>query len=111
MALVLILGLGYLVLTFTGRFYYEPLCQRYAESKGLTYVGYTPGRTKWGLPDECFFRDANGNTSRVLVSDIPPTSADWVRWVLSWVAVVAGMGGLVWAASLVGGFKPGRRRR
>jgi len=45
----------------------------------VNYVGYTPGRTKWGLPDECFFRDANGNTSRVLVSDIPGERSNMVR--------------------------------
>ena len=109
LALALVLGLGYLVLDFSGRLYYGPLCRRYGESQRLTYISHPIGWRSW--PAECSFRNANRNTKRVEVSTIPLTSEDWVRRLLSWVALVAGMGTSVWLASLVGGFKPGRRRR
>lgn len=111
LALLVVLGLAYLVLTFSGRLYYGPLCQRYADSRGITYISYTGGSVKHDRPAECFFRDANGNTSRILVSTIEPTLEDWVRWLVSWVTVIVGIGGSVWLASVVGGVKVKRRRR
>lgn len=111
LALFLVLGLAYLVLDFSSRFYYGPLCQRYGESRRLTYTSYTIGRVKWGHPAECFFRDANGNSKRVQASTIQLTPSDWVRWLLRWVATILGVGGSVWLASVVGGFKVSRRRR
>ena len=66
---------------------------------------------KHDRPAECFFDDRKGNIKRVEVAAIPLTSADWVRRGLSWLAMIGGVGGSVWLASLIGGFKPGRHRR
>jgi hypothetical protein len=111
LALFLILGLSYLVLTLSSRFYYEPLCERYAESHQLTYDSYTIASPKRALTAECFFSDRNGPGERVQVSALAHTSADWIRWILSWIATIAGLGGSVWLASVVGGFKPKGKSR
>ena len=60
---------------------------------------------------KCYFDDRSGNISRVEVDAIPLTSADWVRRGLSWLALFGGVGGGVWLAFLISGFKPGQRRR
>lgn len=109
--LVVALGLIYLVFDLSGRIYYVPICQRYAEDEQLTYTSHTVESPKWGLPAECFFRDRRGNTERVEVSEIPLTSGDTIRWFVSWIATIGGLGGSVWIASMVAGRKPGRRRQ
>lgn len=109
-AVVVVVGLSSLILHYSSRFYYDPICKRYAESRRLTFVSSSMEWVKQGWPAECFFDDRNGNSKRVEVATMPLTSGDWVRWVLRWVAVIAGVGGSVWLASVIGGFKPGRRR-
>jgi len=111
LALFLILGLSYLVVTLSSRLYYEPLCESYAESHQLTYDSYTIGSPKRGLAAECFFTDRNGNSKRAPVSTMEQTSADWTRWILSWIATIGGLGGSVWLASVVGGFEPKGKSR
>ena len=111
LALVVVLGLTFLILKFTNDIYYEPICKRHAESQGLTFWSYSQRWVKQDLPAECFFRDRNKNLTRVDIAEIPKTSNDWMRWLLTWIATIAGVGGAVWLASLIGGFKPGRRRR
>lgn len=110
LALVVVLGLIYLVIDLSGRLYYVPICERYAEEEQLIYTSHTVGRPKWGTPAECFFRDRRGNSERVEVSEIPPTSGDTIRWAVSWLTTIGGLGGSVWIASLIAGRKPGRRR-
>jgi|SRR5687767_1726714 len=110
LALIIVLGLTYLVLDLSGRFYYDPICQRYADDQQLTYISHTTGWSKWRLPAECFFRDKRGNSTRVEVATLSLTSGDAIRWVISWIALIAGVGGSVWLASLVSGDKPRRRR-
>lgn len=111
LALVIALGGTLFVLEFSGRIYYVPLCERYADAHRLTYHSYTPGWRKKGHPAECFFRDKRGNLSdRVEASTLQLTSSDQIRWVLSWIAQIAGVGGSVWMAHLVGGYKSRRRR-
>lgn len=110
-ALLVVLGLTFFILDFTSRFYYDPICKRYADSQQLTFVSSSMGWWKKGRPAECFYRDNRGNSKRVEVDTIPLTSGDWVRWILRYAAMIGGVGGSVWLASLIGGFKPGRRRR
>lgn len=110
-ALFVVLGLTFFVLHFSSRFYYDPICQRYADDQQFTFESSTMGSVKRGWPAECFFRDRRGNSTRVEVGTLSLTSTDWVRWILSWVATIAGVGGSVWLASFIGGFKPRRRRR
>lgn len=104
-ALVVVLAGTLTVIALSDRFYYKPLCQRYAEAEGLQYHSYAAGWAKKGWPAECFLRDRSGNIQRIEVSQIEHTSADSVRWVLSWLATIGGVGGSVWLASVVGGFK------
>lgn len=114
LALFLILSLTYLVMTLSSRLYYEPLCKNYAESERLIYDSYSIAWAKQRRPGECFFTDRNRNSKRVEVSAIEHTSADWVRWVLSWIATIGGLGGAVWLTSVVGGFdvkKKSRKRK
>lgn len=111
LAVVVVLGLTIFVLHFTSRFYHDPICQRYADSRRLTFNKSTVGWPKKGWPAECFFRDRNGNIARVEVSDLPLTTPDWLRRVLSWVAMIGGVGGSVWLASVISGAKVRRRRR
>ena len=110
LALIVVLGLTFATLHYAGGIYYWPLCERYAESKRLKFSSYHSGWEKQKWPAECFFRDRSGNIQRVEVSTLQQTSGDWVRWLLSWVARILGVGGAVWLASLIGGLKPGRRR-
>ena len=111
LAVVVVLGLSALIFHFTGRFYYEPICRRYAESERLTYDGYTMGWGKKYSPAECFFRDRRGNSKRVVVSTITLTSADWIRWILRWGVTIVGVGGSVWLVSFLIVSRSGRRRR
>jgi len=107
---VVVLGLTAVVLHFTSRLYYDPICQRYADSRHLTFNKSTMGWKKdW--PAECFFRDQRGNSSRVKVADLPLTTEDWLRGLLSWVIMIAGVGGSVWLASVISGSKVRKRRR
>ena len=109
--MVLVLGLSYVIVNFSSRLYYKPICERYGESKRFRYDGYTIGWANKGWPAECFFLDWNGNSKRFPVSTITHTSGDWIRLILSWLLTIAGLGGLVWLASMVGGFKVKRKRR
>ena len=109
LALILVLGLSYLAVDISGRLYYGPLCRRYGDAQRLTYVSHSI--LSRHRPAECFFRDAHGNMERAQVSAIPLAPDDRVRWALSWVALIGGAGASVLLASLVGGFKPRRRRR
>lgn len=111
LALVLVLGLSYVVWEFSDHFYYKPICERYAASKSYRYDGYTSGWARKGWPAECFFLDWNGNSKRTPVSTIAHTSEDWTRRILSWLMTIGGMGGTVLLASVVGGFKIKRKRR
>lgn len=111
LAVVVVLGLSAFVLHFTSRFYYDPICQRYADSRQLTFNKSTMGWPKQDWPAECFFRDRSGNIARVKVSDLPLTTQDWLRRVLSWVAMIGGVGGSVWLASVISGARVRRRRR
>lgn len=45
-AVVVVLGLTILILHFTNRFYNDPICQRYADSRQLTFVKSTMGWVK-----------------------------------------------------------------
>jgi hypothetical protein len=112
-AVVVALGLTVLVLDLTNRFYYDPICKRYAESHRLTFykssMGWHKNQTDW--PAECFFRDKRENITRVKISELPLTSLDWLRRVLSWVAMMGGVGGSVWLASVISGEKVRRRGR
>ena len=108
LALFIVVGGTLVTLEFSGRFYYMPLCQRYADEQRLTYGSYTSGWSKKGWPPECFFRDKDGNSKRLEISTLQLTSSDWIRWVLSWLALIAGVGGSVWIARLV---SPRRRRQ
>ena len=110
-AVVVVLGLVVLVLELTNRFYYDPICQRYAESRRLTFHKSSAGWSKKGWPAECFLRDNRGNLTRVKISDLPLTSMDWLRRGLSWLAMIGGVGGSVWLASVVSGQKVRRRNR
>ena len=111
LALCLILGLSYFVLKVSNDFYYKPLCERYAESQQLIYESYTSGWRKKGWPAECFLSNRNRNSKRVETSAIEHTPADNVRWILSWITTIGGMGGSVWLTSVVGGFKPKGKSR
>lgn len=108
-AVIVVVGLTSLILHYAGGIYYNPLCQRYADSRQYKFDSYTVGRRDW--PAECFFHDRYGNSKRIDVDTLSLTSADWVRWVISWVAIIGGVGGSVWLASVISGSKPGRRRR
>src|SRR5687767_14125499 len=110
LALLVGIGLTYFILDYCNRVYYEPICQRHADSQQLTYWSYSAGRIKQGIAAECFFRDRNGNLARVEVAQIPQDSSDRLRWVLTWAADLAGVGVSVWLASLISGFKVRRRR-
>ena len=107
---MVVLGLTFVVLHYAGLLYYKPLCGRYAEPRHLEFSSYTSGWRKRYGPAECFFRDRSGNVQRVEVSTLQLTSCDWVRWILSWAATILGVGGSVWLAGVIGGFKPRRRR-
>lgn len=109
-AVAVVLGLTILTLELTDRFYYDPICQRHAESKRLTFHKSSSGWAKKGRPAECWFRDKRGNLTRVEIAEIPLTSMDWLRRILSWVAMMGGVGGSVWLASVISGQKVGRRR-
>lgn len=112
LALIIVLGLTALILRLTSGFYYTPICQRYAETERVIYDGYSMGWPKRHSPAECFFRDRRGNSRRVEVSTLEMTSEDWTRWLLSWGATIAGVGGSVWLATLVSGSRrKGRRRK
>ena len=112
-AVIVVVGLSSLILNYAGGIYYKPLCQRYADSRQLKFHSYHTASRKhesdW--PAQCFFHDKNGDMKRVEVDTLSLTSGDWVRWVLSWVATIGGVGGSVWLASVISGFKAGRRRR
>jgi hypothetical protein len=112
-AIVVVLGLTVLVLELTNRFYYDPICKRHAESHQLTFqkssMGWRKRLEDW--PAECFFRDKRGNLTRIKISEIPLTSLDWLRRILSWLAMVGGVGGSVWLASVISGHKVRRRGR
>lgn len=110
-AVVVVVGLSAVVLHFTSRLYYDPICQRHADSQQLTFDKSSMGWAKKGWPAECFFRDRSGNSARVEVADLPLTAEDWLRRVLSWVAMIGGVGGSVWLASFISGSKVRRRRR
>lgn len=110
-AVVVVLGLVFLVLELTNRFYYDPICQRHAESRKLTFHKSSAGWVKKGWPAECFFRDKRENLTRVEISELPLTSMDWLRRILSWVAMIGGVGGSVWLASVISGHKVRRRGR
>ena len=111
LAVIVVVGLSSLILHYAGGIYYNPICQRYAESRQLKFDSYTTGWAKHDWPAECFFHDKNGNSKRIEVDTLSLTSGDWVRWVLSWVARIGGVGASVWLASVISGYKPGRRRR
>ena len=108
---VVVLGLSALVVHYTGRFYYDPICERYAESQQLTFHRATIGWPKAGLVAECGFRDKRGNYESINVGDVPLTTADWVRRLLSWIGLIGGVGGSVWLTSVIIGSKAHRRRR
>ena len=112
-AVIVVVGLSSLVLHYAGGIYYNPICQRYADSRQLKFHSYHSAWVKhekdW--PSVCFFHDRNGNMKRVEVDTLALTSGDWVRWLVSWVARIGGVGGSVWLASVISGVKPGRRRR
>src|SRR5688500_6058884 len=110
LALIIVLGLTYLVLDLSGRFYYDPICQRYADDQQLTYISHTTGRSKWRLPAACFFRDKRGNSTRVTVATLSLASGDAMMWVSSWMALAAGVGASVWFPSVDSGDNPRRRR-
>ena len=111
LAVVVVLAGTFTVIAVSDCFYYKPLCERYAESERLIYHSYAAGWRKKGRPAECFLRDRNGNIERTEVAAIEPTSADSVRWLLSWIATVGGVGGSVWLSSVVGGFKIDKKRK
>ena len=108
---VVVLGLSALVVHYTGRFYYDPICERYAESQQLTFHRSTIAWPKAGLVAECLFRDHRGDSERINVADVPLTTADWVRRLLSWTGLIGGVGGSVWLTSVIIGSKARRRRR
>lgn len=110
-AVVVVLGLTILTLELTNRFYYDPICQRHAESRQLNFHKSSSGWVKRGRPAECFFRDKRGNLTRVEIADLPLTSMDWLRRILSWLAMIGGVGGSVWLASVISGHKVRRRGR
>ena len=110
-AVVVVLGLTILTLELTNRFYYDPICQRHAESRQLNFHKSSAGWVKRGRPAECFFRDKRGNLTRVEIADLPLTSMDWLRRILSWLAMIGGVGGSVWLASVISGHKVRRRGR
>jgi len=110
-AVAVVLGLTILVLELTNRFYYDPICQRHAESRQLDFHKSSAGWVKKGRPAECFFRDKRGNLTRVEIADLPLTTTDWLRRGLSWLAMIGGVGGSVWLASVISGQKVRRRGR
>ena len=110
-AVIVVVGLSSLILHYAGVIYYKPLCQRYADSRQLKFDSFTTGWAKHNWPAECFFHDKQGNSKRIEVDTLTLTSGDWIRWVLSWIATIGGVGGSVWLAGVISGFKPGRRRR
>ena len=109
-AVAVALGLTFLVLHLTDRFYYDPICQRYAESRQLSFHKSTGWSKRFG-PAECFFRDKRGNLTRIEISELPLTTPDWIRRILSGVAMMGGVGGSVWLASVISGEKVRRRGR
>lgn len=110
-AVAVVLGLTILVLELTNRFYYDPICQRHTESRQLDFHKSSAGWVKKGRPAECFFRDKRGNLTRVEIADLPLTTTDWLRRGLSWLAMIGGVGGSVWLASVISGQKVRRRGR
>jgi hypothetical protein len=110
-ALAVVLGITIFVLDFTSGFYYDPICRRYADSRQLKFRSSKMAYPKHDSPAECFFDDRNGNIKRIEVASIPLASADWVRRGISWLAMIGGVGGSVFLGGLIGGFKPGRRRK
>jgi hypothetical protein len=65
-------GLTYFALNWAIKSYVEPTCQRYAESKGMTYAGYMPtdsnqdsGPSHLSRDGSCQLRAANGELQTV----------------------------------------------
>jgi hypothetical protein len=71
--IVIVLSAGlltYLVLHWAITSYVEPTCQRYAESKGMTYVGYVPldptvNSSHIVMEGDCHLRASNGEVQTV----------------------------------------------
>ena len=62
--------LTYLAMHWSITSYVEPTCQRYAESKGMTYVGYTPldptiNSSHTVYEGDCQLRASNGEVQTV----------------------------------------------
>jgi hypothetical protein len=86
--------LTYLALHWAITSYVEPTCQRYAESKGLTYAGYIPadsnensGSSHMSRDGNCQLRAPNGEVQ--VVSVVAASGADFgapllVHFALGW---------------------------
>ena len=71
--------LTYLALHWAITSYVEPTCQRYAESKGMTYAGYTPldptiNSSHTVYEGDCQLRAANGEVQTVSLLKASGTS-------------------------------------
>jgi hypothetical protein len=86
--------LTYLALRWAITSYVEPTCQRYAESKGMTYVGYIPtdssedtGPSHMSRDGNCQLRASNGEVQTV--SLVAASGSDFgapflVHFALAW---------------------------